>query len=233
MSKETLQKETGSETHGRVLQLVIEGRSYNWHKQYITGAEVKKLAGLPKDSDLYLSIPDPWDDEPIRDESRVDLARPEIEYFFIRRKLKFTINDKSFEWDRQYITGEQIRRLGKIAEEDKIFLQIKEPYKDDLIEDHTKVDLARPGTEHFYSKDTPVEVIIIVNGSSKKWEKKQISFVELIILAYGTYVDKPTMVYTVAYEDGPKQNSEGSMVKGQVVFVKNKMIFHATATDKS
>ncbi len=41
------------------------------------------------------------------------------------------------------------------------------------------------------------------------------------------------MVYTVAYEDGPKQNPEGSMNKNQDVFVKNKMIFHATATDKS
>ena len=41
------------------------------------------------------------------------------------------------------------------------------------------------------------------------------------------------MVYTVAYEDGPKQNPEGSMLKDSVVFVKNEMIFHATATDKS
>ena len=56
---------------------------------------------------------------------------------------------------------------------------------------------------------------------------------EVIILAYGTYIDKPTMVYTVAYEDGPKENLEGSMLKGTSVFAKNKMIFHATATDKS
>jgi hypothetical protein len=41
------------------------------------------------------------------------------------------------------------------------------------------------------------------------------------------------MVYTVAYEDGPKQNPEGSMLKGAIVFVKDKMIFHATATDRS
>lgn len=233
MSKETLQKGINPESHRKPLQLIVEGKNYSWHQQYITGAEIKKIAGLPEDSDLYLSIPDLWDDEPISNESKVDLARPEIEYFFIKRKLKFTINDKSFDWDRQYITGAQIRKLGKIVEEDQIFLHIKDPYRDELIEDHTRVDLARSGIEHFYSKETPVEVIIIVNGSPKKWEKKQISFIELIVLAYGTYVDKPTMVYTVAYEDGPKQNPEGSMVKGQVVFVKTKMIFHATATDKS
>jgi hypothetical protein len=233
MSKETLQKEKKPEASLDSLGLVIEGKSYSWHQQYITGAEVKKLAGLPEDSDLYLSVPDPWDDEPISNESKIDLARPEIEYFFIKRKLKFTINGKPFEWDRQYIMGQQIRKLGEIAEEDEIFLQLKEPYKDESIADQTKVDLARPGVEHFYSKEVSIEIVIIVNGTPKEWQKKQITFVEVIMLAYGTYIDKPTMIYTVAYEDGPKQNPEGSMVKGQTVFVKNKMIFHATATDKS
>lgn len=77
------------------------------------------------------------------------------------------------------------------------------------------------------------EVKIIVNGIQKDWDKKKIKFKEVIILAYGEYIDKSTMVYTVAYEDGPKQNPEGSMIKDSFVFVKNKMIFHATATDKS
>jgi len=77
------------------------------------------------------------------------------------------------------------------------------------------------------------EVSIIVNGTPKKWEKKEISFKEVILLAYDIYIDRPTMVYTVAYEDGPKQNPEGSMTRDTSVFVKNKMVFHATATDKS
>ncbi len=85
------------------------------------------------------------------------------------------------------------------------------------------------GNENAKKKET----VIIVNGTAKQWPKRQISFEEIITLAYGQYIDKPTMVYTVAYEDGPKQNREGSLIKGQVVFVKNKMIFHATATDKS
>lgn len=78
-----------------------------------------------------------------------------------------------------------------------------------------------------------VEVTIIVNGTPKKWGQKKISFKEVILLAYGTFNENPTMVYTVAYEDGPKQNQEGSMIRGKEVFVQNKMIFHATATDKS
>ena len=47
---------------------------------------------------------------------------------------------------------------------------------------------------------------------------------EVVVLAKGTYQDSATMYYTVTYDRGPKQNPEGSMVKGDVVFVKNKKI---------
>ena len=74
---------------------------------------------------------------------------------------------------------------------------------------------------------------MIVNGKPKEYSKNKISFEEVIKLAFGEYIDRPTMVYTVGYEDGPKQNPEGSMKRGESVRVKDQMIFHATATDKS
>lgn len=83
-------------------------------------------------------------------------------------------------------------------------------------------------------KDKKKEVTLIVNGEEKPWDKEKISFEEVIILAFGKYNNDPNWVYTVAYEDGPKQNPKGSMVNGgKDVHVQNKMIFHATATDKS
>lgn len=148
-----------------------------------------------------------------------------------KRILHLTINSKQYKWHQEYITGAEIRKLGNIPAQDDIFLAIKKPWNDEPISDDKQVNLARPEIEHFYSK--PKEVIIVVNGTPHKWNKAKISFKEVIILAFGQYIDKPTMVYTVAYEDGPKQNPEGSMFGGQEVFVKNKMVFHATATDKS
>lgn len=214
-----------------ILPLIIEGKKYDWHEQYITGAEVKKLAGLPLDSELYLSIPDPWKDEKVSNDDRIDLARPEIEHFYVKKKLQYTINSAKFESDRQYVKGSFLRKQGNVPDNEEIFLKVEKPWVDELIKDDEFVDLARPGTEHFYSK--PKEVTIVVNGTPHKWDKIKISFKDVIILAFGQYIDKPTMVYTVAYEDGPKENPEGSMFVGQEVFVKNKMVFHATATDKS
>ncbi len=147
--------------------------------------------------------------------------------------LNLQINGKHFQWHEQYITGAQLRQLGKIAKDDDIFLVIKKPWEDELIADDTSVDLARPGLEHFISKEKPVKVIIVVNGRDKSWTEKTISFEQLVILAFGSYDNNPNKVYTVTYDKGPKENREGSMVVGDKVFVKNKMIFNVTATDKS
>ncbi len=146
-------------------------------------------------------------------------------------EFQLSINGKLYEWNHPNITGAEIRSLGNIPLEDEIFLENPKPKDDELIPDDKKVNLARPGIKRFYSKAK--EVTILVNGTQHKWVKEKISFKEIILLAFEQYIDKPTMVYTVAYEDGPKQNLEGSMFVGQEVFVKHKMIFNATATDKS
>ncbi|HEY4064667.1 MAG TPA: multiubiquitin domain-containing protein [Puia sp.] len=211
-------------------EFFVEDIKYQSDSQYITGEEIRALANLKGLEELFLSVEKPWNDQLIALVDKVDLGRG-IQRLYLRKKLTITINKVSFDWGQEYITLEQIRELGKIAPDQEIFLEIAKPGEDELVTSIKPINVALRGTEHFY--DRPREIIIIVNGTPKKWDKRQITFRELIILAFDIYIDRPTMVYTVAYEDGPPQNPEGSMVRDSVVFVKNKMIFHATATDKS
>lgn len=147
--------------------------------------------------------------------------------------LQLVINDCHFEWKQEYITGAEIRKLGNIPIEDEIFLAIRKPWEDEPILDDTKVNLARPEIEHFYSKDKHFKVMLNVNGREKPWTEKTITFEQVVMLAFGNYDSNPNKVYTVTFDRGPHQNPEGTMVKGDSAFVKNKMIFNATATDKS
>ena len=91
------------------LKFVIEGKEYETFDQYKTGAELKQLAGIPMDTELFLSIIKPYTDELIENEKSVNLARPETEYFFVKKKLHFTINNVAYTWYKQYIRGIQIR----------------------------------------------------------------------------------------------------------------------------
>ena len=79
----------------------------------------------------------------------------------------------------------------------------------------------------------PQAVIIIVNTREKKWGKKEISFEEVVVLAFGAYSTDPDVVYTVKYSRGPEHHREGSLVKGHSVKVKWGMVFDVTQTNKS
>ena len=150
-----------------------------------------------------------------------------------KEALVLTINGKKHEWHHEYISGAEIRKLGEIPLEDEIFLGIKKPWEDEPIPDDKQVNLARPEIEHFYSKDKEFKITIIVNARPKHWTEKTITFEQVVFLAFGNYDPNPNKVYTVIYDRGPHENPEGSMVKGMKVLVKDKMIFNATATDKS
>lgn len=224
-------KSNGDHASPIPLKFVIEGKNYETFDQYKTGAELKNLAGIPLDTELYLSIKKPYKDELIENEKSVNLARPETEYFFVKKKLHFTINKVPHTWYKQFIYGFQIRELGKIPTEDEIFLDLPGGWKDDIIADDELVDLARPGVEHFISRHQNYEIEIIVNGHSKKFTKPKISYEEVIFLAFGVY--EPNKGYKVKYTDGPYQNPKGQMSKDSEVFVKNKMNFNVASTYQS
>ncbi|RZJ56015.1 MAG: hypothetical protein EOO44_01100 [Flavobacterium sp.] len=222
-----------NQIQGKPLKFIIEGKSFEIKEEYRTGAELKALAGIPLDSPLFLSIVRPYKDEEIENDTRVNLARPGIEYFYTKKKLKFFINNEPHEWYKQYISLEEIKEIGHIKGDAEVYLRIPQPFDDELITAGNLVDLARPGVEHFYSKDKPFEVGIIVNGREKTWNHKTISFQQVVMLAFNTDDHNMSRAYTVTYTRGLEPKPEGSMIKGSVVNVKDKMIFNVTATDKS
>jgi hypothetical protein len=79
-------------------------------------------------------------------------------------------------------------------------------------------------------KESSKEHTIIVNGRPKKWSEDEISFEQLVKLAFPDAQPNPNTIYTVTYKKGGDQ---GSLVAGASVHVKPGMIFNVTATDKS
>jgi hypothetical protein len=151
-------------TANQFLKLIIEGKTFDWKEQYILGKQVRDLGGAPEESKTFLAIEKPWVDEHIGDDDKVDLARPGIEQFYFKRLLLLTINGQTYKWYEQYITGIEVRELAGIAADEQLFLAIEKPWEDEPIADNTKVDLARLGVEHFYSKKAaPKKVTITID----------------------------------------------------------------------
>ncbi|MDB4921210.1 multiubiquitin domain-containing protein [Mucilaginibacter sp.] len=83
-----------------ILLLVVNGKKYEWTKEYITGAEIKKLGHVPECDELFLAIRKPWPDEPVPDDKEINLARPGIEHFYSTEKceVKLTIQTPKGAW---------------------------------------------------------------------------------------------------------------------------------------
>lgn len=76
-------------------------------------------------------------------------------------------------------------------------------------------------------------VTIIVNGKDKDVNKDNIEYNEVVILAFGSYVDDDRTIYTITYSRGHSDREKGTLVKGKSVKVKEGMIFNVARTDRS
>lgn len=212
-----------------ILIYKIEGKTFKTTEQYITGAELKKQGGIPLEIELYLAVKKPFKHELIENETRVNLARPDIEQFFTMKHLHFFINDSEYISYKQWISGEELREKGNIADSEELYLKVKEGWEDDFIENNELIDLARPGKERFYTKGR--ECTIYVNTKPFEWNKRIIGYEEVINLAFGNI--NISTSYTITYSKGIHPKEDGFLVEGQIVDVKHKMQFDVTATTKS
>lgn len=149
------------------------------------------------------------------------------------KSLEFIVNGNKFTSDGQYIQGSKLRAHAQVPADHEIFLDIEAPWEDEEILDHDNVNLARPGIESFYTKGRGLTFILIINGTPKEWNKRRISFPQVVKLALGAFNNNPQICYTVKYECGPSKNPKGMMVDGDKVFLISNMIFHVSLTDKS
>ena len=77
------------------------------------------------------------------------------------------------------------------------------------------------------------QVIITVNTKPFEVDKEEISFEEIVGLAFGAVPAGVNVAFTVTYRRGQGNKPSGSLVEGATVKVKDGMIFNVSKTDKS
>ena len=87
--------------------------------------------------------------------------------------------------------------------------------------------------EHHSHEHHHHEMTIIVNTREKRWDKKEITYEEVVKLAYEHPDTDEKTVYTVNYRHGEHSKPSGSLTKGERVEVKEHMIFNVVRTNKS
>ena len=74
---------------------------------------------------------------------------------------------------------------------------------------------------------------IIVNGTPEEHEGREITYAEVVRLAFGNVNPDPNICFTVTYARGHGNKPEGTLAEGGTARVKEGMVFNVDRTDKS
>lgn len=100
----------------RSFRLVIEGKRQEWPCEVITGATIKKLAGVPAShADVHLERQGAPDRE-IEDDETVSLAGTDVESFRLRpaqRQIEICVNNRTIKIEKGLRTGLEIKQAAK------------------------------------------------------------------------------------------------------------------------
>ena len=77
------------------------------------------------------------------------------------------------------------------------------------------------------------DVTIVVNGTQKSVPKDELTFDEVVQLAFEIPPYGGNTLFSITYRRGAGNRPEGILAPGESVKVKEGMIFDVTATDKS
>lgn len=130
-------------------------------------------------------------------------------------------------------TGEALYKLGNVTTGLELYREVVGDREDPPIENgpetvHLKQD------EHLHSGPAQNKnFTIIVNGRKKEVTTKEMTFAQIVALAFDPVPTGPNILITITYEHGPHQNREGTLTPAHTVVIKDRMIFNVTATDKS
>ena len=147
-----------------------------------------------------------------------------------KRHVRIHIDQKPYESPNP-TSGIALYALGQIQEGLELYREVRGDEEDSPVPNipetvHLKED------EHFHSG--PVrEFTIIVNGRPKEVTTKDLLFDQIVSLAFSPVPTGPNILFTVTYGHGPKANPEGTLLEGETVKIKDRMVFSVTATDKS
>lgn len=153
------------------------------------------------------------------------------------RHFTIRINGERYRWNKVRITGREILKLAELKPIDQY--QVDQHFRFgrvEQVEPDEVVDLASRGVERFTtSLIDDCKITIIVNGRPKEVEQKEITYREVVKLAFPNATFGTNIVYTVTYKGAADDcKPQGQLTpNSHPVKIKNKTKFNVTRTDKS
>lgn len=175
--------------------------------------------------------------EDLRLDETFDLRGRGAERFVVfetDRVFKFTIDGRQMEWGKPNISGKILKSLATVsADTHDVYLEVRGG-QDRLIEIDGLIDLTVPGIERFITVTKPALTFeIIVNSRQHVVPTKQVTFEQVVQLAFPGQQQEPDAVFSMTYRHAVSKPHAGELGPGGTVEVKKGTVFNVTKTIKS
>lgn len=150
------------------------------------------------------------------------------------RHLK--VDGRTWDWGAPNISAEDIREIAGLPEDQQLVVA---NMGGELLRAGALLDLTTDWVPHVVTRASrdvgPVHatVPVVVNGRTRELVAQEVTFEDLIGLAFPERTDLANRLFTVTFRHGPADRPEGSLVATQSIQCKSGTVFHVTATDKS
>lgn len=201
-------------------------------RQILQAASIRSV----DDYSVYAILPS-GDFEDLRLDETFDLrgrGAERVIIFETDRSFKFTIDDRQLVWGTSSISGNILKLLaGTPLDSHDVYLEIRGG-EDRLIQTEELIDLSEPDVEHFISVEKNIpELEIIVNSRPYIVELKEVSFEQVVQLAFPDQQQDPNTKFSMTYRHVASKPHAGELGAGGVVEVKKGSVFNVTKTIKS
>lgn len=212
----------------------VDGSMIRTVDEILDGREIRASARLVPPSSFVLIRIDGGLAETVGLEEQVTLQEGEhaiFRSFEADHVNMLTVDERGWEWGADTITEQDMRSIARIPDDHELVLDSD---ADRPIPRGSSINLAGGGVERVRSRKMQPHLIgIVVNGRPREVKPGEISFEQLIALAFPTPPSGRQVSFTVSYRKGPPSRPEGSLLSGQSVHVIEGMTFNVSATDKS
>ena len=208
-------------------------KKYSSKDSVLTGEQIIEKAGNhPAEEFILLHTESDGMLEDLNLREEIDISKKDELFYLFKNDQTYNLelNGRRYPWGSSNINGSALRMIENIPENHSLWLE-KRSEADIEIKNDICVDLDASGLEKIYSKQSELEIII--NGKTKKVSSSELSFSELVELAFPNQATNPNTAHTITYKRGCDCSPEGSLVKGESVCIKDGGVFNVTATDKS
>ena len=208
------------------IQITIDGHPFRLPPGEHTGQQLQHLT-TPPSEELYLDVPDA-PDAPVPSSTTLSVVAGMR--FFTRPQVQIFLDGTAHRVPAGTITDQQLRDLANppLPDGDRLWLDIVDAPDDPIA--HDELIVLEDGMR-FFSR--PLTFKVIVNGRPRTVEQRQLTFEQIVSLAFPDDPATPETIHTVTYSHAVAPKPTGSLHPGETLTIKNGTILSVTATVKS